>query len=169
MSKYIVEILLIYYDCSKIYCDLIRLNVCRMGTIKMEIKFLHYSSQRAHRSRQYERGSSAERRFKRSNRRSPTSKKHRHHHEKTTVSRKKHRSYSTDQVSIKFICNNLEQLKYGAVRKYFWILFIFFIFTHYIAKSKYIADYFPVVSVQAVQINKSNIYREQRNCTLTNI
>ncbi|KAL3278105.1 hypothetical protein HHI36_013451 [Cryptolaemus montrouzieri] len=59
-------------------------------------------SQRAHRSRQYERGSSAERRYKRSHRRSPTSKKrHRHRYEKSS-SRKNHsrRSRTSEQVSI---------------------------------------------------------------------
>lgn len=64
--------------------------------------FLIYSSERAHRSRQYDRGTSAERRYKRSHRRSPTSKKrHRHRHDRS-VSRRKHsrRSYSTDQVSL---------------------------------------------------------------------
>jgi CDC-like kinase len=61
----------------------------------------HHNSQRAHRSRQYERGSSAERRYKRSHRRSPTSKKrHRHRHDRS-LSRRKHsrRSYSSDQSS----------------------------------------------------------------------
>lgn len=93
-------------------------------------KIFNYSSQRAHRSRQYERGSSAERRYKRSHRRSPTSKKHRHHHDKTTVSRKKHRSYSTDQVSISFILNILEQQKFGAVREYFEYYFFIYWFSH---------------------------------------
>ncbi|CAH1103093.1 unnamed protein product [Psylliodes chrysocephalus] len=50
------------------------------------------SSQRAHRSRQYERGSSAEKRYKRSRRRSRTSKKHRHYHDK-----KKHRRSSSTE------------------------------------------------------------------------
>ncbi|KAG5893632.1 hypothetical protein JTB14_015071 [Gonioctena quinquepunctata] len=56
------------------------------------------SSQRAHRSRQYERGSSAERRYKRSHRRSPTSKKNRH---RDNTSKRKHnrRSHSSDQHS----------------------------------------------------------------------
>ncbi|XP_056646871.1 dual specificity protein kinase CLK2-like [Diorhabda sublineata] len=55
------------------------------------------SSQRAHRSRQYERGSSAERRYKRSRRRSRTSKKHRYYHDK-----KKHRrSLSTEHQTSK--------------------------------------------------------------------
>ncbi|CAH1158453.1 unnamed protein product [Phyllotreta striolata] len=49
------------------------------------------SSQRAHRSRQYERGSSADRRYKRSHKRSPTSKKNRRYHEGTS-SRRKHTS-----------------------------------------------------------------------------
>ncbi|CAH1103080.1 unnamed protein product [Psylliodes chrysocephalus] len=49
------------------------------------------SSQRAHRSRQYERGSSADRRYKRSHKRSPTSKKNRRYHEGTS-SKKKHAS-----------------------------------------------------------------------------
>ncbi|XP_072402008.1 serine/threonine-protein kinase Doa-like [Diabrotica undecimpunctata] len=50
------------------------------------------SSQRAHRSRQYERGTSGERRYKRSRRRSRTSKKHRHYHDK-----KKHKKSSSSE------------------------------------------------------------------------
>ncbi|XP_071055758.1 dual specificity protein kinase CLK2 isoform X8 [Onthophagus taurus] len=59
------------------------------------------SSQRAHRSRQYDRGTSNERRYKRSHRRSPTSKKrHRHRHERSSSKRKhSRRSYSSDQSS----------------------------------------------------------------------
>nr|XP_023024244.1 dual specificity protein kinase CLK2-like [Leptinotarsa decemlineata] len=57
------------------------------------------SSQRAHRSRQYERGSSAERRYKRSHRRSPTSKKNRHHHDGTSKKKHSRRSYSSEQQS----------------------------------------------------------------------
>lgn len=75
------------------------------------IVYIFYSSQRAHRSRQYERGSSAERRYKRSHRRSPTSKKrHKHRHDDNkTMSRRKHsrRSYSTDQVSISMKSKNI--------------------------------------------------------------
>ncbi|XP_017776679.1 PREDICTED: dual specificity protein kinase CLK2 isoform X5 [Nicrophorus vespilloides] len=59
-------------------------------------------SERAHRSRQYDRGSSAERRYKRSHRRSPTSKKrHRHRHERSSSRHRKHgrRSYSDDKSS----------------------------------------------------------------------
>nr|XP_022906415.1 serine/threonine-protein kinase Doa isoform X7 [Onthophagus taurus] len=59
------------------------------------------NSQRAHRSRQYDRGTSNERRYKRSHRRSPTSKKrHRHRHERSSSKRKhSRRSYSSDQSS----------------------------------------------------------------------
>lgn len=111
-------------------------------------KIFNYSSQRAHRSRQYERGSSAERRYKRSHRRSPTSKKHRHHHDKTTVSRKKHRSYSTDQVSISFILNILEQQKFGVVREYFEYYF-FYLLILSLLPSQSISPIFRVVTVQS--------------------
>ncbi|KAJ8921797.1 hypothetical protein NQ315_008426 [Exocentrus adspersus] len=70
--------------------------------LRQKISLKSGSSQRAHRSRQYERGSSAERRYKRSHRRSPTSKKHRHRHDDRTHSRRKE-SWScspTNQVSI---------------------------------------------------------------------
>ncbi|XP_050304693.1 serine/threonine-protein kinase Doa isoform X2 [Anthonomus grandis grandis] len=71
---------------------------CNMAPYQQQI-----NSQRNHRSRQYERGSSAERRFKRSHRRSPTSKKrhNRHKHEQTSSrSQRRHRrSYSEDQGS----------------------------------------------------------------------
>ncbi|XP_063243450.1 dual specificity protein kinase CLK2 isoform X4 [Bacillus rossius redtenbacheri] len=63
----------------------------------------HHSSERAQRSRQHERGTSAERRYKRSHRRSPTSntyRRHRHRHHGAAAHSRRHgehsrRSYSS--------------------------------------------------------------------------
>lgn len=77
--------------------------------------YYHCSSERAQRSRQHERGTSAERRYKRSHRRSPTSsnhrRQHRHRHHGGHGSGHTHRghrdlaehsrrSYSSSQVSL---------------------------------------------------------------------
>lgn len=81
-------------------------SFAQISTIDFYISY--YSSQRNHRSRQYERGSSAERRYKRSHRRSPTSKKrpnrHRHERPSSRSQRRHRRSHSEDQVSIGVKC-----------------------------------------------------------------
>lgn len=69
-----------------------------------------FSSERAQRSRQHDRGTSAEKRYKRSHRRSPTSnRRHRHrHHDRSSSRGRRHRdehcrrSYSSAQVRIHY-------------------------------------------------------------------
>ena len=88
-----------------------------------------YSSERAQRSRQHERGTSAERRYKRSHRRSPTSSnhrrqhRHRHHgghgghsHRHRDLAERSRRSYSSSQVSALHQVSTLNPM--GSIRYY---------------------------------------------------